>query len=632
MKSRKKSKNRKKYRNKKKNMKKNKKKRTRTNKNRMMRRGIQFKLVLIIIFVSLILFSAVLFYQFRAEKSVFEENYISRAEAVIYSLDASIETRDKLHDKQGLFLTLTKNIWLDSDILAVHVFHFDDETDTLELFISSDQTFEEEDMDANNLEAYNQDSFVTKIFYRDDFRVLRIMAPIHASGQKTGTFQVEFSLERVDKELASALWRLILSSLIISVVFVVVVVLFVRRAIIKPLQKVSRAAESIARGNLDVRVKVKSGDELEDLATSFNRMAADLKDSHNKIRAHEKELEKRVEQRTEELNKKVSELEDTRSAILNMLEDVNLSKEALEKSEKELKKLNKELRRANEELKRMDEYKNQFISVTAHELKTPLASIHGFASLLQSKKIMSDPKQRKYYLEIVMKDADRLKKLIDDIMDLSRLDLGTMKFVFEKVNIKDLLKGVLRETYMIAAEKGISLKAKVGKQVPDDIIIDRDRTIQVLINLVTNAIKYTPEKKKDARITISASRKGKSGKSGKYVQFSVSDKGVGIKKKYLKKIFNRFYQVDSSYTRKVGGTGLGLSISKGIIEAMDGRMWVKSQVNKGTTFYFTLPVKSKKSSGKRLNVFEDSEKKVVKRSKKTSRKVRSKKRESEKSN
>ncbi|MBU1199578.1 MAG: hypothetical protein KKE98_00885 [Nanoarchaeota archaeon] len=325
-----------------------------------------------------------------------------------------------------------------------------------------------------------------------------------------------------------------------------------------------------------------------------------VKQRTNELEKLTHELEHRVEQRTKELNKKISELEDTRTAILNILEDVNLSKEELEKSQKEILKINQDIKKTNIELQKMDKTKTEFISVTAHELKTPLTSIHGFASLLQNKKILENKKQREYYLSIIMEDADRLKKLINDILDLSRLDLGTMKFMFEEINVRDALKSLVKELYIAASKKGLVLKADAASNVPNIINADKSRLIQVLANLVNNAINYSP--KKGSRIIVSASRKGSK------VMFSVKDTGTGIPKNSLNKIFRRFYQVDSSYTRKVGGTGLGLAICKGIVEAMGGKLWVTSTIGRGSTFYFTVPIHSKMSGEEDLQLFKKDKK------------------------
>ncbi len=338
--------------------------------------------------------------------------------------------------------------------------------------------------------------------------------------------------------------------------------------------------------------------ELQKITTNLEitvkERTKELEESRKELQLHEEELETLVENKTVELNNKVEELEKTRTAVLNILEDVSLSKEELEISEKRLVGINKELNAANKEMKKMDKYKSEFISVTAHELKTPLASIHGFATLLQNKKILENKTQRDYYLSIVMKDADRLKQLIDDILDLSRLDLGTMKFFFEKINLSELVKDVVNELYVMAAKKQVELEMNVDSKI-QDAIVDKSRLSQVIVNLVNNAVKYSD--KPNTKIIISVK------KQDKELLFAVKDEGTGIEKKNLKKIFERFYQADSSYTRKVGGTGLGLAISKGIIEVLGGSMWVESKLNKGSTFYFTLPTTKRAEGEHELTVF-----------------------------
>lgn len=335
---------------------------------------------------------------------------------------------------------------------------------------------------------------------------------------------------------------------------------------------------------LTAQLRKEVGDKTRAINDINKSLEATVKQRTAELEKLNKELERRVSSRTEELQSKVKDLTDTRTAVLNILEDVNASKAEIESSRESLLRLNKDMKKVNAELKKMDTYKSEFISTTAHELKTPLASIHGFANLLQNKKILANIKQRDSYIAIIMQDADRLKKLIDDILDISRLDLGTLKFAFDNVDIREALKDVVKEMYIIAANKSLTLKADVAESVPQTIVVDKSRLNQVLINLVNNAVKYT--EKKGKKITVLASRQGK------YVLFSVKDEGVGIANKDFSKLFRRFSQIDSSYTRKVGGTGLGLAISKGIVRALGGKMWLKSTPGKGTTFYFTVPIKS----------------------------------------
>jgi|GEM_PF-5067853 len=384
--------------------------------------------------------------------------------------------------------------------------------------------------------------------------------------------------------------QLVVSLLIVAIASGLAILL-----ILGPIQTLVGITDQVGAGNMDVKIDVSEYEgELETLALGLKEMISQLRKSQLQIKKHEGELEETVTSRTEELSKKIKELEDTRTAVLNILEDVNASKDDLEKSHTDLLKLNREMKKANIELKKSEEYKNQFISITAHELKTPLASIHGFAGLLQDKKILSNPKQRNYYLDIIQQDSERLKKLIDDILDLSRLDLGTMKFMFEQVSIRDVIKDVVKEMYVLSSKNGLILKADTAANVPVEIITDKSRLTQVLINLVNNAVKYTP--KRGGRINVYAEMKGN------MIVFSVKDTGIGIPKSAYPKLFQRFFQVESWLTRKVGGSGLGLSISKGIVEALGGKIGFKSRVNKGSTFFFTLPVKSKMAVAEEQNL------------------------------
>ncbi|MBW2990742.1 HAMP domain-containing protein [Candidatus Woesearchaeota archaeon] len=406
---------------------------------------------------------------------------------------------------------------------------------------------------------------------------------------------VEYDTEEIFAPVIN-LRNSILILLVISLIVAVTLSILISISISRPITHLRDASVKIGKGELDTKIEIKSKDEIGELASAFSKMTGDLKQSHVKIRQHEKELEVLVEKRTKELNQKVKELEKTRTAILNMLEDVNLSKKELEKSQKELLRLNKELEKANVELRRVDKYKNEFISITAHELKTPLASIHGFASLLQKKKIASNVRQRDNYLKIILEDTERLKKHIDDIFDLSKLDLGTMKFFFERVSIKNVFKELVKELYLLAAKKGIVLKANVANNIPQYINTDKSRLFQILTNLVNNAIKYTP--RRGGKIVVSAY------KSSNNVLFIVKDSGIGIAEKHFSKIFERFYQVDSSYTRKTVGSGLGLAICKGVVGALGGEMRVKSKPGKGSAFSFTLPVKGPAKGEEELRVFK----------------------------
>ncbi|MEM5794202.1 MAG: ATP-binding protein [Candidatus Aenigmatarchaeota archaeon] len=349
----------------------------------------------------------------------------------------------------------------------------------------------------------------------------------------------------------------------------------VAKSILDPISKFEEATTRIAEGEFGLTIEVKSRDELGKLALHFNEMSKKLLEFKRKIESHQKELEKTVRERTKELNEKVKELTETKIALMNMMEDLNETNKKLLEAQKKLKK-------SYMELKKLDVEKDRFISIAAHELKTPMTAISGFAQLLKDEEIIKDKEKRLRYLKIIEDEIKRLSALITDVLDLSRIDLGTIKVFVEEVNINEILNDVKNEMIELAKEKSLYLNVEVEKGI-SNVLTDREKLKRILLNLVSNSIKYTEK----GGITIKAE------KEGDEIKFSVSDTGIGIPKEHFNKIFTRFFQVSSPYTRKAKGSGLGLSICKELVELLGGRIWFDSEVGKGTTFYFTLPLKYK---------------------------------------
>ncbi len=349
---------------------------------------------------------------------------------------------------------------------------------------------------------------------------------------------------------------------------------YLSRRITKPIKTLRDAVVDIGSGKLGTKIEIASKNEIGDLASSFNKMASDLRLSHDELRQHASELERNVRERTLDLDQKVSELTETKTAVLNMMDD-------MDSTNRELVETKEELENSFKKLSEVDAKKDQFISIAAHELKTPLTSIHGFSQLLHNDAIVADSEKRKKYLGIIDSESKRLANLVNEILDLSRIDLGTIKFVFDNVDVNEIMESVKSEMDVPVGEHGLKSEYHVEKNLPK-IFTDRERLTQVLINLINNSVKYTPK----GKITVTVK------KTGRYIQFSVSDTGIGIAKENMEKVFERFYQVDSSYTRKAGGTGLGLSLCKEFIEMLGGRIWVESVLGRGSTFNFALPVKT----------------------------------------
>ncbi len=251
------------------------------------------------------------------------------------------------------------------------------------------------------------------------------------------------------------------------------------------------------------------------------------------------------------------------------------------RAEEELRESQKRIKEQNIKLKKLDELKSNFLNITSHELRTPMSSIKGYVQMMLKEVLGNINDEQKNALNVVLRNTNRLDNLIKDILDVSRLESGTMKFIAEKTDINKLIKDIIETMQSSADKKEIKIITEIKNDLPE-LIIDSERISQVLINLVNNSIKYSNEKTK---IIVKASSDEKN------ILFEVQDFGRGVPKEKQDKIFNTFYQVDSGMDRKFGGAGLGLSISRGIVVAHGGRIWVESVINKGTIIKFTLPIK-----------------------------------------
>jgi signal transduction histidine kinase len=242
----------------------------------------------------------------------------------------------------------------------------------------------------------------------------------------------------------------------------------------------------------------------------------------------------------------------------------------------------RELRQKNEELKKLDEIKSEFVSNVSHELRTPLTSIAGYSKLIKAKKLGPITEQQKQSLNIIVEESDRLTRLINDVLNLSKLEQGKVEYRLEQLDLIEVIEQTIDSMKMNAKEKDISLVFIKPQNLPK-VKASFDLMKQALVNLVSNAIKFS---KKDGKVEI------KAGERKDWVDVSVKDNGIGISEENQKKIFNKFYQVDSSMTKSAGGTGLGLVIVKKIMDIHKGKITLSSKPKRGTTFRFSLPKKA----------------------------------------
>ncbi len=240
----------------------------------------------------------------------------------------------------------------------------------------------------------------------------------------------------------------------------------------------------------------------------------------------------------------------------------------------------KQLASALDEVKKISKTKSEFVSAVSHELRTPLTSIKGYASILMTGKVGAIPEKVKERLEKINKHSDNLVKLINDLLDISRIESGRVEMKFENCNVHGLIDNLRDLLAPQMKEKNISFELKIDSRIPD-LLVDSSQFERVFINLLSNAIKFTPE---GGTVTLRGQRQGGE------ILFEVSDTGIGISQEDMPKLFDEFYRVENEINLNVKGTGLGLSLVKHIIEAHNGKIWVTSKVNEGTTFHFTLPL------------------------------------------
>ena len=310
--------------------------------------------------------------------------------------------------------------------------------------------------------------------------------------------------------------------------FITILTLFIltRRFVIKPLKKLEDMTDEISKGNLDARVDIETGDELEKLGQHFNTMAQNLARGRD-------QMEEKVVQATKELSD------------------------------------------ANRELQTLDKLKSDFLANMSHELRTPLTVVRGGIDYLNRTIKKEDNRN---YLEIIDKNLARLIHLVSDLFDFHQdREPKKVEWSFDQVNLSILIEEVVEIISPLSIDKNIS----INYENPGDVLVEMDleRIEQVLVNLIENAIKFS-----DPATEIQIRMK----EDLDYVTVSIKDRGMGISEENLKTIFDKFSTVPSAGVNKPEGTGLGLAICKAIVEGHDGKIWAESVKGESSTFYFTL--------------------------------------------
>ena len=349
-----------------------------------------------------------------------------------------------------------------------------------------------------------------------------------------------------DDEVFAPLLGLIFSFVLVALVMAAIVItlgFYFGAILVKPIIKLRDATQKVAGGNLDYKVEIRTNDEIEDLAGSFNSMLDGLK--------------------------------GTFTTIGNLNYEIALRK----KTEEILHKSEEELKQKNIALEKLDQLKSDFVSIVSHELRTPLSiTKEGISLVLDGIAGEVNPKQHKI-LTTSKNNIDRLARIINSLLDISKIESGRIELKKKTVDLGILIKNVVSMFEPKAKEKGLELRVILPQDAGTNLYVDEDRITQVFTNLISNAIKFTEKGLVSVLLTENENE----------VEFIVSDTGVGIAAEDLPKVFNKFQQFGRTVGSGDMGTGLGLSIAKGLIELHRGQIRVESEVGKGTRFIFTLP-------------------------------------------
>ncbi len=256
-----------------------------------------------------------------------------------------------------------------------------------------------------------------------------------------------------------------------------------------------------------------------------------------------------------------------------------------------VKETNRQLEHANEQILATERAKEEFISMISHELKTPLAPLKGYAQMLQRPKIMRAElnELQKKAVEAMSRNIDKLQALVDDVMDVYKLDIGKLKFSMTDTDITKMVNESIAELKPLTINKKVDITTYIKNN--GTVYCDPNRIEQVISNLVRNSIDFVPDNG-SGKITVRVQRDNK-GSNDDMTLFSIEDNGIGINPNKAERLFQKFYQIDTGFTRRHAGTGLGLVICKGIIDAHGGKIWLDKSYRGGAAIKFTLPQKGK---------------------------------------
>jgi two-component system phosphate regulon sensor histidine kinase PhoR len=458
-------------------------------------------------------------------------------------------------------------------------------------------------------------------------RLLYVALPVTAEGRVIGALRVALPLSAVTASQTRVHRTMLLGGLV-ALAVALGIGLFVARRVTRPVVEMQAVARAMSEGDFQARAPVRSPDEIGRLGRALNVMAQRLRERLEDLGRERAKVDAILDGMVEGViavdgHDQILLLNERARAMLALGSGRSERKPFLEVVRNvDLHTLLREARRAGEdvvsrrelrlpgpverrvqvhavplrlsdeevgavmvlhdvtELRRLEQVRTEFVANVSHELRTPLTAIQGYLETLQAG-ALDDREHARRFLEIVGRHTERLVRLLNDLTDLSNIELGRVTLRLEPVQLGEVVDSVLTIIRPRAEGGQVALATELAPDLPP-VLADHDRLAQILINLVDNAVKFTPA---GGQVTVAAHRQ-----AGERVEITVRDTGIGIPPADLPRITERFYRVDKARSRELGGTGLGLAIVKHLVLAHGGELGIESEVGRGTTVRFTLPV------------------------------------------
>ncbi|ACT00175.1 two-component system histidine kinase PnpS [Paenibacillus sp. JDR-2] len=542
-----------------------------------------------------------------------------------------------------MHIILAKTEWKQGDN-AVLFPYFTKEAETLRTYADSRVTFiagdgtvlgdsdhAPETMDNHSkrvevVEAH-KDGIGRAIRYSDTLKenLLYVAITANPSDPNSNVIRLAMSLKEVDKSI-DQLWTVLIIGLLILFIVAAFISYRIALSLTRPLEQITKVAQRIKQMDYKARVKVRKQDEVGELGHAINAMAESLEVQMTRIRQNESQLESVLDNMINGvmmidpagkillMSRRAGELLGISSGELvgrnyaeakQQYELSQLIQEALEGREhireeitfyfpeERLLELNLvPINQENQEfggvllvladvtaIRRLERMRSEFVANVSHELKTPIAAVKGFAETLLGGAV-NDEETARSFLQIIYDESDRLNRLIGDILALSKIESKRVPLYFSPVEMDSFMTKTVTMMESEAAKKSIKLQLEMEHGLY--VEADEDRLRQIMMNVIANGVNYTPE---GGKVSVNIESIDED-----HIRIQISDTGIGIPKKDLPRIFERFYRVDKARSRSSGGTGLGLSIVKHLVELHKGTIAVTSAVGVGSTFVIELPV------------------------------------------